>query len=74
MQLLAVIEGVDCLPPVLSTEPPKRSNTRETLTEFVVANLGDSSSLLPYLIVSIFYVRSWLSLVSNKNIPDPNGK
>lgn len=51
MKLIAIIEGVDCLPPVLSTEPPKRSNTRETLTEFVVANLGDSSSLSPYLIV-----------------------
>ncbi|KAI3138791.1 hypothetical protein CBS147325_6846 [Penicillium roqueforti] len=51
MKLIAIIEGVDCLPPVLSTEPPKRSNTREILTEFVVANLGDSSSISPYLIV-----------------------
>jgi cleavage and polyadenylation specificity factor subunit 1 len=51
MKLIAVIEGVDCLPPVLSTELPKRSNIRETLTEFVVADLGDSSTLSPYLIV-----------------------
>ncbi|EKV04111.1 Cleavage and polyadenylation specificity factor subunit A, putative [Penicillium digitatum PHI26] len=53
MMLIAIIEGVDCLPPVLSTEPPKRSNTRETLTELIVANLGDSSSLSPYLISCI---------------------
>jgi cleavage and polyadenylation specificity factor subunit 1 len=51
MQLLAVIEGVDCLSPVLSVEPPKRSNIRETVTEFVVADLGDPSILSPYLIV-----------------------
>ncbi|KAJ5920682.1 hypothetical protein N7516_011540 [Penicillium verrucosum] len=53
MKLIAIIEGVDCLPPVLSTELPKRSNNRETLTEFVVANLGDSSGLSPYLISCI---------------------
>lgn len=51
MKLLTVIQGVDCLPPVLSTEPPRRSNARQTLTEFVVANLGDGVSLSPYLIV-----------------------
>jgi cleavage and polyadenylation specificity factor subunit 1 len=51
MKLFDVIEGVDCLPPVLSTEPPKRSNIREDLAEFVVADLGDSSTLSPYLIV-----------------------
>jgi hypothetical protein len=38
MIAINIIEGVDCLPPVLSTEPPKRSNTRETMTEFVVAD------------------------------------
>ncbi|KAJ5779063.1 hypothetical protein N7457_006783 [Penicillium paradoxum] len=51
MKLVAVIEGVDCLPPILSTEPPRRSNNRESLTEFVIANLGDGVSLSPYLIV-----------------------
>lgn len=51
MKALAVIQGVDCLPPVLSTDPPKRSNIRETLTEFVIADLGDSSVVSPYLIV-----------------------
>ncbi|CAG8367489.1 unnamed protein product [Penicillium salamii] len=51
MKSFAVIQGVDCLPPVLSTDPPKRSNIRETLTEFVIADLGDSSVVSPYLIV-----------------------
>lgn len=51
MKLLAVIQGVDCLPPVLSTDPPKRSNIRETLSEFVIADLGDTSTTSPYLIV-----------------------
>lgn len=50
-RLLSVAEGVDCLPPVLSEEPPKRSTARETLTEVVVANLGDSWCNQPYLIV-----------------------
>lgn len=51
LKVLAVVQGVDCLPPVLSSEPPKRSNIRETLAEFVVANLGDTSTISPYLIV-----------------------
>ncbi|CAI7630992.1 unnamed protein product [Penicillium bialowiezense] len=51
MKLLAVIQGVDCLPPVLSIDPPKRANIRETLTEFVIADLGDTSTVSPYLIV-----------------------
>ncbi|CAG8194361.1 unnamed protein product [Penicillium olsonii] len=51
MKSLAVIQGVDCLPPVLSNDPPKRSNIRETLIEFVIADLGDSSIVSPYLIV-----------------------
>ncbi|KNG80365.1 hypothetical protein ANOM_011161 [Aspergillus nomiae NRRL 13137] len=49
-KLLAIIEGVDCLPPILSSEPPKRSTTREALTEVVVADLGDTWSSFPYLI------------------------
>lgn len=51
LKVLAVLQGVNCLPPVLSSEPPKRSNIRETLAEFVVANLGDASTVSPYLIV-----------------------
>ncbi|GAB1198226.1 mRNA cleavage and polyadenylation factor subunit [Aspergillus pseudonomiae] len=50
-KLLAIIEGVDCLPPILSSEPPKRSTTREALTEVVVADLGDPWSSFPYLII-----------------------
>ncbi|KAJ5139137.1 uncharacterized protein N7515_003985 [Penicillium bovifimosum] len=51
MKLLTVLEGIDCLSPVLSADPPKRSNTRESLAEFVVADLGDSFSLSPYLVI-----------------------
>ncbi|KAE8350582.1 protein cft1 [Aspergillus coremiiformis] len=50
-KLLSIIEGVDCLPPVLSSEPPKRSTTRETLIDAVVADLGDAWSSFPYLII-----------------------
>lgn len=53
LQRVSVIEGVDCLQPVLSAEPPRRFNTRETLTEAIVADLGDRSSISPYLIVRI---------------------
>lgn len=72
MKLIAIVEGVDCLPPVLSTEPPKRSNNRETLTEFVVANLGDSSSLSPYLIVRNLLLMAFL--ISNSSILGSNRK
>ncbi|KAE8359840.1 CPSF A subunit region-domain-containing protein [Aspergillus caelatus] len=50
-KLLTTIEGVDCLPPVLSSEPPKRSTTREALAEVVVTDLGDTWSSFPYLII-----------------------
>lgn len=72
MKLIVIIEGVDCLPPVLSTEPPKRSNNRETLTEFVVANLGDSSNLSTYLIVR--NLLSMAFLISNSSILGSNRK
>ncbi|KAL4986956.1 CPSF A subunit region-domain-containing protein [Aspergillus falconensis] len=49
--VISVIEGVGCLPPILSTEPPKRSSTRESVIEVAVAELGDSHSSLPYLIL-----------------------
>ncbi|KAJ5634886.1 Cleavage/polyadenylation specificity factor A subunit C-terminal [Penicillium herquei] len=51
MNLLSVIDGVDCLQPLLSTEPPRRSNSREIIKETIVANLGDSSTTEPFLIV-----------------------
>lgn len=51
---MSVVEGVDCLQSILSNEPPKRSITRETLVEAVIADLGDSWSRQPYLIVCLF--------------------
>jgi hypothetical protein len=48
---VSVIEGIDCLPPILSTELPKRSTTREVLSEAVVADLGESWNPSPHLIV-----------------------
>lgn len=53
MSLLATIEGIDCLQPVLSAEPPRRSNARESLKEILVAHLGDSSAAQPFLIVRL---------------------
>lgn len=50
-KLMSTIEGVGCLSPILSTEPPKRSTTRENLLQLVVADLGDSYCCLPYLIL-----------------------
>jgi cleavage and polyadenylation specificity factor subunit 1 len=50
--VISVIEGVGCLPPILSTEPPKRSTTRENVLQIAVVELGDSYSSLPFLIVS----------------------
>ncbi|OAX83062.1 hypothetical protein ACJ72_02580 [Emergomyces africanus] len=45
-------ESVDLLPQILSTEPPpRRAIFRETLTEILVADLGDSISRIPYLIL-----------------------
>lgn len=51
MNLLSVIDGVDCSRPILSSEPPRRSNNREALTEILVADLGDRWVTSPYLIV-----------------------
>lgn len=53
MTLLSIIDGVDCLQPVLSSEAPRRSNTRETLKEMIVADLGDRWATSPYLIVGL---------------------
>lgn len=47
------------MPPVLSSDyAARRSAARETLTEMLVADLGDEISKLPYLIVSCFGVLS----------------
>lgn len=56
MKLLSIIDGVDYLHPVLSSEAPRRSNTRETLKEMIVADLGDRWATSPYLIVSFFRI------------------
>jgi cleavage and polyadenylation specificity factor subunit 1 len=45
------------VPPVLSADyAARRSAARETLTELIVADLGDSVSKTPYLIVSRYYL------------------
>ncbi|ODH13612.1 hypothetical protein ACO22_07085 [Paracoccidioides brasiliensis] len=45
-------ESVDLLPQILPTElPPRRTTYRECLTEILVADLGDSVSRTPYLIL-----------------------
>ncbi|KLJ06944.1 protein CFT1 [Blastomyces silverae] len=45
-------ECVDLLPQILSTEPPpKRATYRETLTEILVADIGDTVSRTPHLIL-----------------------
>ncbi|CAG8956883.1 hypothetical protein HYFRA_00012338 [Hymenoscyphus fraxineus] len=47
-----VAEGLCFVPPVLSADyAARRSAARETLTEIIVADLGDSISKSPYLIV-----------------------
>ncbi|GCB24782.1 protein cft1 [Aspergillus awamori] len=50
-KLLSIIEGTDGLSPLLSSEPPKRSGTRENLIEAIVADLGETWSASPYLIL-----------------------
>ena len=48
-----VIEGLCYVPPVLSAGySARRKNAKETLTEVLVADLGDATSSSPYLIVS----------------------
>ncbi|KAL1982296.1 hypothetical protein VTN96DRAFT_1454 [Rasamsonia emersonii] len=50
--LVSVIEGVDYVLPILSAEPPpRRSSTRETITEILVADIGESYCKSPYLIL-----------------------
>lgn len=63
MKLLSIIDGIDCLQTVLSTEPPRRSNTREPLKEALVADLGDRWTKSLYLIV-----RPQIFLVLNEKL------
>ncbi|KAJ6109745.1 hypothetical protein N7486_001980 [Penicillium sp. IBT 16267x] len=51
MRLLTVIDGLDCLQPVLSVDPPRRSTARESLKEILAADLGDTSFVQLYLIL-----------------------
>ena len=49
-----VAEGLCFVPPVLSADyAARRSAARQTLTEVIVADLGDSVAQSPYLIVSV---------------------
>jgi cleavage and polyadenylation specificity factor subunit 1 len=51
MKQLFLIDGIDCLQPILSAEPPRRANTKEAINEILIADLGDRWSASPYLIV-----------------------
>ena len=51
MSQISVIDGIDCLQPTLSSEPPKRTNAKETINEVLIADLGDRWNTSPYLIV-----------------------
>ncbi|KAL1965959.1 hypothetical protein VTN77DRAFT_4899 [Rasamsonia byssochlamydoides] len=52
IELVSVIEGVDYVLPILSTDPPpRRSATRETITEILLADIGESYCKTPYLIL-----------------------
>ena len=60
-KVLSLIEGVDCTQSILSSEPPRRSTARAPLIEAVVADLGDSQSSYPYLIVCVDFPLGGLS-------------
>jgi cleavage and polyadenylation specificity factor subunit 1 len=49
-----VAEGLCFLPPMLTMDyVPRRSAAKATITEILAADLGDSTSRLPHLIVRI---------------------
>ncbi|KAI1928729.1 mRNA cleavage and polyadenylation factor subunit [Ophidiomyces ophidiicola] len=49
---LCTVEGADLLLPILSREPPpRRASYREKLSEVLIADLGDSISRQPYMIL-----------------------
>ncbi|KAK9769716.1 putative CPSF A subunit region-domain-containing protein [Seiridium cardinale] len=49
---ICVVEGLPFVPPILSAGySARRGSAKETITEILVANLGDSTSSSPYLIV-----------------------
>ena len=45
-------EGVDYVSSILSSDPPtRRLNSRETIAELLIADLGELPTVSPYLIV-----------------------
>ncbi|EED16015.1 cleavage and polyadenylation specificity factor subunit A, putative [Talaromyces stipitatus ATCC 10500] len=51
-ELVSVTEGVDYVSSILSSDQPaKRLNSRETIAELLVADLGEISTASPYLII-----------------------
>ena len=51
-----VAEGLSFLPPTLTADyAPRRSSAKATLTEILVADLGDMTSKTPHLIVGSHY-------------------
>jgi cleavage and polyadenylation specificity factor subunit 1 len=56
-QAVYITEGLCFVPPVLSANyATRKSAARETLTEILVADLGDSASKHPFIIVSIIFI------------------
>ncbi|KAL1990323.1 hypothetical protein VTN49DRAFT_6162 [Thermomyces lanuginosus] len=52
LEVVSVMECVDSTPTILSSEPPiRRPNHRETLSEILVADIGEQELQLPYLIL-----------------------
>ena len=52
MELVSVTEGVDYVSSILSADPPtRRLNSRETIAELLLADLGELPTVSPYLIV-----------------------
>ncbi|KAH8682460.1 CPSF A subunit region-domain-containing protein [Xylariales sp. PMI_506] len=49
---ICLVEGLSYIPPILSAGySPRRGSAKEVVTEILVANLGDSTSSSPYLMV-----------------------
>ncbi|KKK23785.1 hypothetical protein AOCH_000296 [Aspergillus ochraceoroseus] len=72
--LVSIMEGVNCLLPILSAETPRRSVMRETLIQAIISDLGDASSSFPYLILrtendDLAVYRPFLTSSSDKEVP-----
>jgi cleavage and polyadenylation specificity factor subunit 1 len=64
-----VAEGLTFVPPVLSAGyAARKSAARETITEIIVADLGDDVSKIPYLIVSLPLVSEPISRSLTDNV------